>query len=398
VSVLRIMQFLKLEATSGIILFVMAVAALIACNSSYVDWYQQVWQQPITWHLGGYAVVQPLLFWINEGLMTLFFLMVGLELKREFVEGELTSLRQIALPAIAAAGGMLVPAVFYCALNSQNAETIVGWATPVATDIAFALGVLSLFGKRVPLGLKLFLMALAIFDDLGAILIIAFCHAQSLSYWSLGLAVSATVILFLLNKAGVRSLFVYLLVGFLLWLCVWQSGVHATVAGVVIAFMIPLRKKKGEVVAPLSRLEERLHPWVALGVMPLFAFANAGLSFQGLSVSVVFDQVALGTVLGLFLGKQVGVMFFSWLSVKLGWASLPENTSWLALYAVAILCGIGFTMSLFLGTLAFEGSNPIYLMEVRLGVLVGSGLSGLLGAMMLHMALLRKADCEEVRN
>lgn len=393
-----IVQFLRLEAVSGIILFVMAAAALIVCNSRYVDWYQQLWQLPIGMSVAGYAFTNPLLFWINEGLMTLFFLMVGLELKREFLEGELAALHQVILPAIAALGGMLVPAVMYCLINYHNNETIVGWAVPVATDIAFALGVLSLFGRRVPLGLKLFLMALAIFDDLGAILIIALFHSQSLSYWSLGLAISFSVVLFILNKSGVRGLFPYLLVGFLLWLCVLQSGVHATVAGVVLALFIPLKQEKNEKAAPLMRLENWLHPWVAYGVMPLFAFANAGLSFYGLSVGIIFDQVALGTLLGLFLGKQMGVLFFSWLTIKLRWAVLPENTSWIALYSVAILCGIGFTMSLFLGTLAFEGRSPIYLMEVRLGVLIGSGISALLGAMLLHLALPGKADRKEVRN
>jgi NhaA family Na+:H+ antiporter len=389
-----IAQFLKLESASGIILFVMALAALILCNSPYADVYQHLWQITMAIHVGSYSLSEPLLFWVNEGLMTLFFLMVGLELKREFLEGELASIKQVILPAIAAAGGMLVPALIYCAINYQNPETIVGWAVPVATDIAFALGVLSLFGRRVPLGLKLFLMALAIFDDVGAIVIIAFSHTGSLSYVSFGLAISAIILLFLMNKLGVRRLTPYLLVGFMLWLCVLKSGVHATVAGVILAFVIPLRRTDEGESSPSRRLEHILHPWAAYFVMPLFAFANAGLSFEGLSLRIAFDQIALGTITGLLLGKQIGVFFFSWLAIRLGWAELPENTSWFELYAVAILCGIGFTMSLFLGTLAFEGSNPIYLVEVRVGVLLGSLLSGVIGALMLQMALLKKASRE----
>jgi NhaA family Na+:H+ antiporter len=256
-------QFLKLESVSGIILFVMALAALILCNSPYADLYEHLWQVTLAIHLAQYSLSEPLIFWVNEGLMTLFFLMVGLELKREFLEGELASVKQIILPAVAAAGGMVVPALIYCAINYHDAETILGWAVPVATDIAFALGVLSLFGRRVPVGLKMFLMALAIFDDVGAILIIAVFHTASLSYLSLGLAILAIALLVLFNKFGVRRLTPYLLVGLLLWFCVLQSGVHATVAGVILAFVIPLRTSAGEAVGPSQRLEHILHPWVA---------------------------------------------------------------------------------------------------------------------------------------
>jgi NhaA family Na+:H+ antiporter len=392
-----IAQFLKLEAASGIILFVMAIAALILCNSPYADLYKHLWQVTLAIHLGQYSLSVPLIFWVNEGLMTLFFLMVGLELNREFLEGELASVKQVILPAVAAVGGMLVPALIYCAINYHDADTIIGWAVPVATDIAFALGVLSLFGNRVPVGLKLFLMALAIFDDVGAILIIAIFHTASLSYWSFGFAILAIAVLILLNKCGVRRLTPYLLVGFWLWFCVLQSGVHATVAGVILAFVIPLKKNADETVGPAQRLEHTLHPWVAYLVMPLFAFANAGLSLAGLSAPIILDQIALGTLLGLLLGKQIGVFLFSWLAIRLKWAALPEDTTWLELYAVAILCGIGFTMSLFLGTLAFEGSNPIYLVEVRVGVLLGSLLSGVIGAGMLQLALLKKAGRERCR-
>ena len=390
-------KFLKLEAASGIILFVMALAALILCNSPAAEAYQRLWQVGIAIHVGSYALAEPLLFWVNEGLMTLFFLMVGLELKREFLEGELATIKQVILPAVAAAGGMLVPALIYCAINSQNPETITGWAIPVATDIAFALGVLALFGNRISQGLRLFLMALAIFDDIGAILIIAFFHTGALSYQSLGLAIAAVALLFLLNKLGVRRLLPYLLVGLVLWLCVLKSGVHATVAGVILAFMIPLKKEAGEALGPSQRLEGILHPWVAYLVMPLFALANAGVSLAGFSAAIVLDQVTLGILCGLLIGKQIGVLLFSWLAVQFRLAALPENTTWFELYAVAILCGIGFTMSLFLGTLAFAGSHSIYLVEVRVGVLLGSLLSGVMGALMLQIALLKKAGRERCR-
>jgi NhaA family Na+:H+ antiporter len=274
---------------------------------------------------------------------------------------------------------------------------VAGWAIPVATDIAFALGVLSLFGSRISQGLRLFLMALAIFDDMGAILIIAFYHVSDLSLWSLGLALVAIVVLFLFNKLGVRRLLPYGVVGVLLWLCVLKSGVHATVAGVVLAFLIPQNKKAHETTSPLKLMEGALQPWVAFLVMPLFAFANAGVSIAGLPVSTLVAPVTLGIVLGLVCGKQLGVLFFSWLTIRLRFATLPENTTWFELYAVAILCGIGFTMSLFLGTLAFAGNDRLYGVEVRVGVLLGSLLSGVIGALMLEIALRIKAGRERNR-
>jgi NhaA family Na+:H+ antiporter len=287
---------------------------------------------------------------------------------------------------------MVVPALIYAAVNWNAADALNGWAVPVATDIAFALGVLSLFGRRVPLGLKIFLMALAIFDDMGAIIIIAAFHSRSLSYWSFLFAFLLLVVLWLMNKNGVRRISPYIVVGFTLWVCVLNSGVHATVAGVLLAFFIPQRTQEGEDSAPAQRLENSLHAWVTFVIMPLFALANAGVSLQGLSKSILFDTIVVGIVLGLFIGKQLGVVFFTWLVVRFGWAKLPENTTWLEVYAVAILCGIGFTMSLFLGTLAFEGINPVYLVEVRLGVLCGSLLSGMTGAALLQMALTRKSQ------
>jgi NhaA family Na+:H+ antiporter len=384
-------KFLHSEAAGGIILFFMALAALILYNSPAGNFYEKIWLQTISIRVSHFSISQPLLFWVNEGLMTLFFLLVGLELKREFLEGELASASKIILPGIAALGGMLIPALIYCFFNWHDAQALQGWAVPVATDIAFALGTLSLFGKRVPLALKLFLLALAIFDDVGAIIIIALFHSQSLSYLSFLLALGFIFILWLLNKGGVSRLSPYLVCGILLWVCVLQSGVHATVAGVVLAFFIPL-KQRGQASAesPLHRLEKSLQPWVTFFIMPLFALANAGLSLEGLTSDILFDSVVVGTVLGLFIGKQIGVCFFTWAVIKLGWAKLPKNTDWLQIYAVAILCGIGFTMSLFLGTLTFQQINPVYSIEVRLGVLIGSLLSGLAGSAMLHLAFMKK--------
>src|SRR3990167_669836 len=376
-------EFLKLESTSGIILLIAACIALIMDNSRFAHFYETLLHVPITFHFIHWRFEKPILFWINDGLMTLFFLVVGLEVKRELLAGELASFSRATLPGVAALGGMLVPAVIYIAVNYYHPAALKGWAVPVATDIVFALGVLTLFGKRVPLGLKLFLMALAIFDDVGAIIIIALFYIRSLSYVALLLAVLAIVVLWLLNRKGVERLFPYLLIGFLLWGIVLKSGVHATVAGVLLAFFIPVS-------GPLQRLESNLHPWVAYLVTPLFVLANSGLSFQGITLFHLLDDTTLGIILGLFLGKQLGVFSFAFSMIKLGWAKLPEQSSWLEMYGVALLCGIGFTMSLFLGTLAFEADNPVYLVEVRLGVLVGSLLSGVIGAMVLFTAFRSK--------
>ncbi len=386
-----IRKFLSHEAASGILLLTSALLAFIFCNSRYAEVYQGIWQTSFTLHLAHYSLTKPLLFWINEGLMTLFFLLVGLELKREFLEGQLQHASQIILPGIAALGGMVVPASIYYAINHLSVVALQGWAVPVATDIAFALGVLSLFGKRVPLGLKLFLLALAIVDDIGAIAIISFFHTEALLWIPTVFALMTSLLLMILNFYRVKSLFLYLTLGLVLWLCLLQSGIHATVGGVILAFIIPLKKQIGLTTAPASILEKFLHPWVAYLIMPVFAFANAGLAIGGISKEMLFSPVVAGTVLGLFIGKQVGVFSFAWLIIKAGWAKLPHQTTWLELYGVAILCGIGFTMSLFLGTLAFQENNPVYLIEVRLGVLIGSILSGAIGAMMLQIAFRKKA-------
>jgi len=383
-------RFLRSEAKGGIVLFIAALAALILSNSPFASFYQAILETPFAVHLANLVVAKPSLFWINEGLMTIFFLLVGLELKREFLIGHLSGVTKLVLPGMAALGGMLVPALIYAVVNWRHALSLQGWAVPVATDIAFALGVLSLLGSRIPFSLRLFLMVLAIFDDLGAIIIIAVFHSQELSWVSMLLACFILLILVCLNRAGVRRLSFYLIFGVLLWFCVLQSGVHATVAGMLLAFAIPLRSQQAERESPLQLLEGILQPWVAYLVMPLFAFANAGLPLNGLTRDILVDPVTLGIIAGLFLGKQSGVFGFAWLMIKFKWAKLPQHAAWIQLYGVALLCGIGFTMSLFIGTLTFQGAQPIYLIKVRLGVLLASILSGVVGAIVLLFFASRK--------
>jgi NhaA family Na+:H+ antiporter len=307
--------------------------------------------------------------------------------KREFLVGELSDMSRVVLPVIAAIGGMAVPAIIYVAINWGDTNALKGWAIPSATDIAFALGVLALLGSRIPQALKLFLVTLAIIDDLGAIVIIAIFYTADLSLSSLLVAMSAIAVLFVLNRKGVLSLVPYLLVSLVLWAAVLKSGVHATLAGVVAAFFIPFKKEPGESQTQLERLEHDLHPSVAYGILPLFAFANAGIAFAGISVDSVLHPVPLGIAAGLFVGKQLGVFVFSWVAVKLGFARLPEAVGWLQLYGVALLCGIGFTMSLFIGSLAFEQGGPDYIVDDRLGILLGSLISGVLGYLVLRFCV-----------
>lgn len=360
-------RFLQSESASGIILFLMAIIAMVWANSPLAFIQQQF--------------IDKFIFFINEGLMALFFLIVGMEMKRGYLTGQLSRFSQVILPFTAALGGMIVPAFIYWGINYSHPETLRGWATPVATDIAFALGVLSLFGRRVPSGLKLFLLVLAIFDDIGAILIIAFYYNHGLSYSFLFISGLLFFTLFLLNRFYVRQLWLYLTIGALLWLSLLYAGIHPTVSGVLLALMIP----DSETTSPLHRLENFLQPWVAYAIMPLFALANAGISLNGLHLNILTDVVVLGIALGLFIGKQLGVFLFSWGIIKLRFAKLPEKSTWFQLYGVAILCGIGFTMSLFLGTLSFA-SESRYLVEVRLGVIIGSLLSGFMGAGILMLA------------
>ncbi|WNW12961.1 Na+/H+ antiporter NhaA [Pseudomonas sp. DTU_2021_1001937_2_SI_NGA_ILE_001] len=376
-AVALLKNLLASEASGGIVLMLAALAALIVANSPLADAYfaglHTVWL--------GLSVE----LWVNDGLMAIFFLMVGLEIKREVLAGGLASWEQRALPGFAALGGMLVPALIYLAVNWSHAQTQSGWAIPAATDIAFALGVLSLLGKRVPTSLKVFLAALAILDDLGAVTIIALFYSSGLNVSMLLAAFATLAVLVLMNRLKVNRLLPYLLLGALLWVFVLKSGVHATLAGVALALCIPLNSEKDEATSPLLLLEEKLHGWVAFAIVPIFGFANAGVSLAGISVDSLSDPVPLGVALGLFVGKQVGVFLAAVLAIRTGLAVLPKGSNWLQLYGVAILCGIGFTMSLFIGNLAFPGA-PHLVDEVKIGVLLGSGLSAVLGALLLRSA------------
>jgi NhaA family Na+:H+ antiporter len=361
-----------------------AVLAMLAVNSPVGVHYDALLNTPIAVRIGELEIAKPFLLWINDGLMAVFFFLIGLEVKREFLAGELSDPARVVLPIVAAVGGMAVPAAIYAAINWGDPVALKGWAIPSATDIAFALGVLALLGSRAPQSLKLFLMTLAIIDDLGAIVIIALFYTADLSLTSLAVAFSAIVVLLVLNRRGVLSLAPYLLVGLVLWTAVLKSGVHATLAGVVTAFFIPFRKEPGKSHTQLEELEHDLHPAVAYAILPLFAFANGGISFAGVSADSFLHGVPLGIAAGLFVGKQLGVFGFSWLAVKLGMARMPQGVGLMQLYGVALLCGIGFTMSLFVGSLAFEQGGPDYAVDDRLGIMVGSLVSGILGYLVLR--------------
>jgi NhaA family Na+:H+ antiporter len=379
-----IQEFLRLESAGGILLVATAAIALILSNSPLAPLYNTALELPFTIALGPAGLSKPLLLWINDGLMAIFFLLVGLEIKREIVEGELSSLGQIALPGAAALGGMAVPAAIYWFLNSANPAALNGWAIPTATDIAFSLGVLALLGPRVPLALKVLLMAVAVFDDLGAIVVIAIFYTADLS--SSALIISAICLggLAAMNFFGVRSMPAYVLVGMVLWVAVLKSGVHATLAGVALGLAIPIaRDEAGH--SPLRTLEHGLHPVVAFVILPIFAFANAGVSFAGMSLADIFEPVTLGIAGGLFIGKQIGIMAALALMLALGLARRPEGCSWASLYGMSMLCGIGFTMSLFIGSLAF--ADPSFAAPVRLGVLGGSLLSAVCGFVLLKLVL-----------
>ena len=378
-------EFLRLESAGGLILVFAAVLAVVLANSPFADLYIQVLNLKFTVLVEDFGVSKPFLLWINDGLMAVFFLLVGLELKREVVEGELSSPEQIALPALAAIGGLVVPALIYWLVNRDNPLGINGWAIPTATDIAFALAILTLLGSRVPASLKVFLTTIAIFDDLAAIIIIAVFYSVDLSTASMALAGAGIAVLFVLNRLRVQSLAAYLIVGVFIWLFVLKSGVHATLAGIVVAAFIPL--KSGDDHSPSRHLEHILHPWVAYGVLPVFAFANAGVSFAGVSSDVVLGTVSTGIMLGLFFGKQLGVFGMTALVIGLGLAKKPEGASWAMLYGVALLCGVGFTMSLFIGSLAFEHGGFSQAAALRIGVISGSVASAFGGWLVLHLSL-----------
>ena len=370
-------EFFKLEASSGIVLLIAAILALIISNGSYSDDYFSILKQYITLGTESFGLKLSVLHWINDVLMAVFFFFVSLEIKREFLQGELSNIKQALLPIIAAVGGMLVPALFYVFINLGDSETLNGWAIPSATDIAFSLGVLSLLGKRVPLSLKVFLTALAIIDDLGAILIIAIFYSGDLSIKYLSLMLLAFIILLIINKFNIKKFLPYLIVGIFLWDFTHNSGIHATIAGVLLAMTIPHRKKEKDF-SLLIKVEHAISPYVAFGIMPLFAFANAGVSLEGLTFGSLLNKVPLGIVLGLFVGKQLGVFLFSYVSIKTKIAQMPNNSNWFNFYGVGVLTGIGFTMSLFVGNLAFA-ENIQYMDGVKIGVLTGSLLSTLFG-------------------
>ncbi|KYN87866.1 sodium:proton antiporter [Vibrio cidicii] len=378
-----IRDFFKMESAGGILLVIAAAIAMVIANTSLNDIYQSV--------LHSYLFGMSVSHWINDGLMAIFFLLIGLEVKRELLEGALKSKETAIFPAIAAVGGMLAPALVYVLFNSGDPQAVQGWAIPAATDIAFALGIMALLGKRVPVSLKVFLLALAIIDDLGVVVIIALFYSGDLSTLALTIGFIMTGVLFLLNAKKVTKLTWYIVVGIILWAAVLKSGVHATLAGVVIGFAIPLNGKKGEH-SPLKHMEHALHPYVAFAILPLFAFANAGISLEGVSMSGLTSMLPLGIALGLLIGKPLGIFSFSWVAVKTGVARLPEGITFRHIFAVSVLCGIGFTMSIFISSLAFGGVSPEYDTYARLGILMGSTTAAVIGYCLLHLSLPKSAS------
>ncbi len=380
-----IKEFIQRQSSAGIILILATICALFLQNSFLAEIYTKFLHTPVQVSVGTFGIAKPLLLWVNDGLMAIFFFLIGLEVKREVLEGELSTKSQIALPSIAALGGMVMPALIFIAFNYKDTFAMNGWAIPTATDIAFALGIISLLGTRVPASLKIFLMALAIIDDLGAIVIIALFYTNDLSILSISVALVALLILFLMNRMNVAKKAAYILVGIVLWVSVLKSGVHATIAGVLIAFSIPLYSigQTGERFSMVKELEHDLHYWVAFFILPLFAFVNAGVDLRNLSASALFSDVLLGIMCGLFLGKQLGVFVFSYIAIKLGIAKLPSGSNFAQLYGVAILTGIGFTMSLFVNTLAYNDTDLFHYAD-KLAILLGSFFSGLIGYLFLH--------------
>ena len=382
-------DFMKLESAGGILLLFASVVALLVANSPLAGFYSELLDTTVAVQVGALSINKPLLLWINDGLMAVFFFLIGLEIKREVMEGELSSFSQIILPGMGALGGMIVPAALYAWLNWGDAVALDGWAIPVATDIAFALALLGVFGSRVPTSLKVFLLTLAIFDDLAAIVIIALFYSGDLAVSSLLVAAVALVIAVVMNRMGVTRTSSYILLGIVLWIAVLKSGVHATLAGVLIAFCVPMRDQQGQ--SPLRRLEHDLHGPVAFAVLPIFAFANAGLSLGDMSVADLAHPVTLGVILGLLVGKPLGILAFVGIAVALRFVQLPNNVSWLQIVGVAFACGIGFTMSLFIAGLAFEHGSGDYFSGDRLGILIGSILSALVAYALLYLSLPKMA-------
>ena len=382
-----IKDFIQKDSSSGILLIFVTLLALILQNSAMSAHYMSFLHTPVEIRFGELHIAKPLLLWVNDGLMAIFFFVVGLEVKREVMEGHLSSPSQIVLPGIAAVGGMAVPALVFIAFNKGESFAMNGWAIPTATDIAFALGILSLLGNRVPVSLKIFLMALAIIDDLGAIVIIALFYTSELSTVSISIAAGALFILFVMNRMHVARQAAYILVGIILWVSVLKSGVHATLAGVALAFMIPLKSTdaQGKTFSMAHNMEHGLHYWIAFFILPLFAFVNAGVDLKDISIHEMGGNVPMGIMLGLFLGKQIGVFGFSWIAIKLKIATLPKGANWATLYGVAVLTGIGFTMSLFIDSLAYNDTK-LFQFADRLAILVGSFISGIVGYAVLKIA------------
>jgi NhaA family Na+:H+ antiporter len=377
-------SFFALKVAPGILLVGATVLALILQNSGLSSLYELFKSVPVVVQFGAFAIDKPLLLWVNDGLMAVFFLLVGLEIKREFLTGHLAGRQQFSLPAIAAMGGVIVPALIYSFINQGDAVGLRGWAIPAATDIAFSLGVMLLLGDRVPPSLKVLLVAIATIDDLIAIIVIALFYTADISTTSLALAFGRLAAAVLMNRCGVTKLGPYMMVGLFVWACVLKSGVHATLAGVALGFIIPLKTEGGAGPSPIKALENALHPWVVFFILPLFAFANAGVSLAGVTLQTFLAPITLGIIAGLFIGKQLGIFGITWLAIKLKICKLPEGVSWGQFYGMAIICGIGFTMSLFIGTLAFESLAQAR--EVRIGVLTGSFLSALVGVAFLRFA------------
>ncbi len=378
--------FFKLEAASGLVLLFAAIIALIVSNTDLNVYYKDILNTHFRLGIGKFAIDLSILHWINDVLMAIFFFLVTLEIKREFIQGELSNPKQALLPIIGAVGGMLIPALIYVGINYKDPVTLNGWAIPSATDIAFSLGVLSLLGKRIPLSLKVFLTALAIIDDLGAIIIIAFFYSGQVQFLYLVLMLLCIIVLLVFNKLNIRNFMPYLIVGIFLWEFTHASGIHATIAGVLLALTIPHKDNaKSHAHSLLIKLEHAISPYVAFGIMPIFAFANAGVSLAGISFSTLLNPVPLGIVCGLFIGKQIGVFLFSYVSIKLKFAEMPNNADWITLYGVGVLTGIGFTMSLFVGNLAFVESTQ-HLDGVKIGVLIGSLLSTIFGYMLILLS------------
>lgn len=380
-------NFFKLESASGIILMVVGLLAVLIANTPLQPYYALLLDTPVEVRIGIFEVAKPLLLWINDGLMAIFFFLVGLELKRELLEGELADKRNVILPGVGAIGGMLVPAIIYAYFNFSDSTAMKGWAIPTATDIAFALGVLFLLGSRVPTSIKIFLTSVAIFDDIGAIVIIAFFYTAKISLVALAVVALCISILALLNKRNTESMSVYLMVGLVMWVAMLKSGVHATLTGVVLAMFIPMKSEANSHYSPLKNLEHDLHSVVAFFILPVFAFANAGVSFSGVGIEQFLHNVPLGIALGLFIGKQVGVFGLCWVALQLKVARLPKGMSWSSLYGTSALCGIGFTMSLFIGSLAFDETGVNLLFDERIGILLGSLVSGIVGYVVLRASL-----------